>query len=75
MKQLHSADGELEEGRQRRKDVSCRNCHHPWSEHNYGKFCKLVKRSGHAAPNHRAGCSCTEFKEPKKRRRIRKAAA
>jgi hypothetical protein len=74
----YSATGEdeEEEGRgKRRRDVSCKNCRHPWSEHNYGKSCLLRKRSGLAAPNHRADCGCTEFKEPPKRRRLEKKAA
>lgn len=73
----YSATGEEEEdeGKKRRRNVSCTNCKHPWSEHNYGKQCRLRKRSGLAAPNHRADCGCTEFKEPKKRRRVLQKAA
>jgi hypothetical protein len=65
-------DAEEEGGRTRRKNVSCRNCHHPWSEHNFGKGCRLVKRTGMASPMHKGHCTCVEFVEPKKRRRIRK---
>lgn len=73
MKQFYSADGSLEERqeRKRRRNVACNNCHHPWAEHKFGKECRMRTRSGMAFPNHRAGCSCSEFKEPPKKRRIR----
>ena len=71
MRQIYSADGSVEEQRERkrRKNVACHNCHHPWAEHKFGKQCRMRKRSGLAAPNHRADCGCMEFQEPPKKRR------
>lgn len=73
MRQVYSADGSLEEQRERkrRRNVACSNCHHPWKEHHFGKECRMRKRSGLPYPNHRAGCSCQVFVEPPKRRRQR----